>query len=139
MYLDVNSFGSSILQEGDADGGTVQYMAVDINFGSGVGNSDGENNSVNSPNLLSQNYPNPFNPTTTIAFNMPKTGNANLSIYNVKGQLVKTLINGNVEKGPRQVIWNGSDNNNTKVTSGVYFYKLEIGNYKSVKKMLLLK
>ncbi len=139
MYLNDNSFGSSIQSEGAADGGTVQYMAVDLNFGQLVGNNDNHSNSVASAKLLGQNYPNPFNPTTTIAFNMPKTGNANLSIYNVKGQLVKTLVNGNVEKGTKQVVWTGLDNNNMKVSSGVYFYKLNTGNHSEVKRMLLLK
>ncbi len=144
MFLNDSAFGSSIhqlsnIEDGIDNGGTIQYMAIDLNFGGPAQNNKNRNNSIVSVKLLEENYPNPFNPTTTIAFNMPKTGNANLSIYNIKGQLIKTLVNGKVEKGQRQVIWTGIDNNNMKVSSGVYFYKLIVGNHSEIKRMLLLK
>jgi flagellar hook assembly protein FlgD len=88
---------------------------------------------------LMQNYPNPFNPTTTIRFSIKEAAPTELSIFNLKGQLVKTLVNEPLPAGLHNVLWNGKDNNNRNVASGMYFYRLDSGNYNSVKKMLLLK
>ncbi len=88
---------------------------------------------------LMQNYPNPFNPTTTIRFSIKQGTQTELNIFNLKGQLVKTLVNEPLPAGLHNVLWNGKDNNNRNVASGMYFYRLESGSYKSVKKMLLLK
>jgi hypothetical protein len=85
------------------------------------------------------NYPNPFNPVTTIAMNIPTAGHASLKIYNVKGQLVNTLINENLPAGNQYVSWNGTDYNNTPVTTGIYFYKLETDNQTAHGKMIMLK
>lgn len=89
--------------------------------------------------LTANNYPNPFNPTTNIAFNMPANGQASVKIYNAKGQLVNTLFNGALEAGQKTITWTGTDNNNTKVGSGVYFYKVEANGQSVMKKMLLMK
>ena len=89
---------------------------------------------------LGQNYPNPFNPETTISFSLAQTSDfVNLSIYNVKGQKVKTLINEEMQKGKHSIIWSGLDSNNKRVSSGIYFYKLKTNKKESVKRMLLLK
>ncbi|MCK4652932.1 MAG: T9SS type A sorting domain-containing protein, partial [Candidatus Cloacimonetes bacterium] len=89
---------------------------------------------------LYQNYPNPFNPETTIKFTTKNTEkNTKLTIYNIKGQKVKTLLNEKLDAGTHQVVWNGKDENGKSVTSGIYFYKLKAGNYISTKKMILLK
>ncbi|MCD4818811.1 MAG: PKD domain-containing protein [Candidatus Cloacimonetes bacterium] len=88
---------------------------------------------------LSPNYPNPFNPETTIDFSLKETGNVSLKVYNVKGQLVKTLVNENKEKGNHSVVWAGKDNNNRKVASGVYFYRINAGEFTDVKKMMMIK
>jgi len=85
------------------------------------------------------NYPNPFNPGTTISFAANKPGQAKLNIYNVKGQLVKSLFSGNLIAGEQNIFWDGSDNNGQSVGSGIYFYHLEMGKFKSINKMLLLK
>ena len=85
------------------------------------------------------NYPNPFNPETTINFNMSKTGNANVTVYNLKGQLVKTILNGNVEAGNKEIVWNGTDTQNNSVASGVYFYRIKTSNQTINKKMVLQK
>ncbi len=90
-------------------------------------------------NVTLSNYPNPFNPTTTISFSLPEDGNVELSIYNVKGQKVKTLTNEFLVKGLHSIEWNGKDNNNKSVSSGIYFYKISAGKSTSMKKMLLLK
>ena len=88
---------------------------------------------------LENNYPNPFNPTTTIAFSLAKPAKTTLAIYNLKGQLVTRLINGEMKPGLHHVVWNGTDTKNRSVASGMYFYRLESGDYRAVKKMLLMK
>ncbi len=88
------------------------------------------------------NYPNPFNPTTTISFELTTehTENTELSIYNIKGQKVRTLHPfPNRGLGTRSVIWDGNDSNNKSVASGIYFYKISTGKSSAMKKMLLLK
>jgi len=87
-----------------------------------------------------QNYPNPFNPETNIHYSIPEEGKVELSIYNIKGQKVKTLVNETQISGNHNIAWNGTNKHNKNVASGVYFYKLEINDYKLlINKMLLLK
>ncbi|KAF5044638.1 FlgD Ig-like domain protein [anaerobic digester metagenome] len=88
---------------------------------------------------LKQNYPNPFNPTTTIAYSLPEASKVRLDIYNVKGQLVKTLVNGDMPAGLHSVVWNGRDSNNAAVASGVYFYRVSSPKATQTKRMLLMK
>ncbi len=102
--------------------------AIDDNF-----------NPVVSSYTLEQNYPNPFNPTTTINFNLPMSETVKLTIYNSLGQRVVDLVNQNMKSGYHSVSWNGLNDQGGKVSSGVYYYKLEAGDFSSVKKMLLLK
>jgi len=85
------------------------------------------------------NFPNPFNPYTTISLNMPNAAKANINIYNIRGQLVKTLVNDVVESGITQYNWKGLDNSDKPVTSGIYFYKLVTDGQVLTRKMLLLK
>ena len=90
--------------------------------------------------FLSANFPNPFNPKTTIEFGIPEDmKNVKLTVFNIKGQKVKTLYNGPLNKGKKAIIWDSRDNNNKLVSSGVYFYKLETSNKSKCKKMLLLR
>jgi len=84
--------------------------------------------------ILLKNYPNPFNVTTKISYNLPQPGMVTLDIYNILGRKVETLYNGAQAAGLHSVIWNADG-----FTSGVYFYKLQAGNYLETKKMLLLK
>jgi len=88
---------------------------------------------------LSQNYPNPFNPTTTISYSLAQPGNVELAVYNIKGQKVKTLVCEKKEAGQHQVIWDGTNNSHSTVSSGIYFYRLASGKKILNKKMLLLK
>ena len=92
-----------------------------------------------SQTILHSNYPNPFNPSTRISFSVPFEGKVNLSVYNTKGQLVKTLINRRIIPGSHIVNWDGQDNAGKQVASGVYFYKLKTHDSDISKKMLLLK
>ena len=92
---------------------------------------------------LTGNYPNPFNPTTKIKFSLKADSKVSLSIYNVRGQKVKTLINDNMEAGYHTIVWDGRDDNGKSVSSGVYFNNFgsvnNSGDYTSVKKIILLK
>ncbi|HPS40028.1 MAG TPA: FlgD immunoglobulin-like domain containing protein [Candidatus Cloacimonadota bacterium] len=88
---------------------------------------------------LRQNYPNPFNPSTTISFSLHEASKVRLDIYNVKGQLVKTLVNGDEPTGMHSVVWDGRDNNNAAVASGVYFYRVSTPQATQTKRMLLIK
>jgi hypothetical protein len=83
---------------------------------------------------LNQNYPNPFNPSTNITFSLKNSGLTNLSVYNILGEKVATLINGNMAAGLHEYSFNAS-----KFSSGIYFYRLESNGSNQVRKMMLLK
>lgn len=88
---------------------------------------------------LKQNYPNPFNPVCNIEYALPADCHVVLTVYNVMGQKVKVLVNEYQSKGQKSAQWNGKDDQNQNVTSGLYFYKLRAGDFLQAKKMLLIK
>jgi hypothetical protein len=88
---------------------------------------------------LLQNYPNPFNPSTTIEFSTEHNEHIKLTIFNLKGQKVKTLVNEKLNIGNYSILWNGKDDAGKYVPSGTYFYKLADCNYLIHKKMILMK
>lgn len=88
---------------------------------------------------LLQNYPNPFNPSTTIAFQTAREGEAKLVVFNLKGQLVRELKTGHLPRGDHQVIWDGRDGSGKAVSSGMYLYRLQTGDSSITRRMLLLK
>ena len=83
---------------------------------------------------LKQNYPNPFNPSTTIEFAIPKSAFTKLTVYNSTGQKITDLISQNLSKGVYSFKWNAAD-----YSSGIYFYRIDSGNYSAVKKLILIK
>lgn len=85
------------------------------------------------------NFPNPFNPETKIVFDLPESGQVKLVIYNIKGQKVKTLLDCYMSPGRSEMLWNSKDDNGKRVSSGVYFYRLQTPNKILTKKMLLLR
>lgn len=89
--------------------------------------------------VLEQNYPNPFNPTTTIEFSLPEKADVNLSIYNILGQKVKEFDLGLKPVGSYKLEWNGKDDENNTVASGIYLYRLATDKFVATKKMVLLK
>jgi hypothetical protein len=91
------------------------------------------------PIMSLANYPNPFNPSTSISFSIPKAGHADLKIYNVRGQLVRTLVHANLSVGSHTIVWDGTDEMGNGVVSGVYFAKLDANGKKLTQKMVLLK
>jgi len=97
-------------------------------------------NEISNRISLYNNYPNPFNPETSISFSIPEESKVELSVFNIKGQKVKTLTNEKFYPGNHSVIWSGVDDSAEPVTSGVYFYKLDVnGKTQAVKKCLMLK
>jgi len=140
MFYDDYTWGSNAITPSyhpTPDGGEVMFMELQIVFPEGVDSDD----PAVTPTLsnLSQNYPNPFNPSTTISYTMNKAGSANLAIYNVKGQLINTLVNGTKDFGTHSVVWNGKDTNGNDVPSGIYFYRLNANDQVETRKMMLMK
>ena len=92
-----------------------------------------------SPMLELTNYPNPFNPETTINFSLDKPTHCELSIYNVKGQRIATLIAGQLDAGTRNVVWHGTDQSGKNVSSGVYTCRLKTDEQEVVRKLMMVK
>jgi len=105
-----------------------------------------ENNIVSTEFKLEQNYPNPFNPRTMIEYSLPKTSDVKLTVYNVNGREIRGLVQGQKDAGNHSAVWNALDENGNAVSSGVYFYQIEIipkdtktQSFFEVKKMILMK
>ena len=88
---------------------------------------------------MHDNYPNPFNPITKIDFGLPKEVYVELVIFDILGREVVTLVNGLQEPGYKTVTWNGADTYGKRVSAGMYFYMIQAGNNRQIKKMILLK
>ena len=88
---------------------------------------------------LSQNYPNPFNPRTTIRYNLPRASHVLLSIYNILGQEIATLVNAKQIPGEKSVVWDSRDRFGRGVSSGIYIYQIQAGDYSKSRKMVLLR
>jgi len=88
---------------------------------------------------ISQNVPNPFNPSTEISYRLPESGAATLEIFNLAGQRVTTLVQGEQKAGTYTVTWRGRDDRGREVSSGVYFYRFTAGGMAETHRMLLLK
>jgi FlgD Ig-like domain len=89
--------------------------------------------------VLGQNYPNPFNPETTITYNLSSSTTAELSIYNIKGELVRSFGKSRQEVGEHIIVWDGKDNQNHDLSSGMYLYKLNVSQESFTRKMILMK
>jgi hypothetical protein len=118
----------AVYDEGESDMVTVDFTYTGV----------GVSNDLVAANDLT-NYPNPFNPSTTIAFSVSAPGYVTLEVFNVKGEKVKTLIDGVLSVDDYTVTWNGVDERNKPVASGIYFYKMKSDNSVSTKKMVLMK
>lgn len=115
------------LKQIDFDGTTSYSDIIEVEVGLPINYS------------LEQNYPNPFNPSTTIKYSLPLNGNVKLSVFNTLGEEVAVLVNELAEAGYYTIEWNGTNNHNVKLPSGVYIYRLEAGNFTSAKKLVILK
>ena len=119
-----------------------QNMPVCFRVGT-AGNSvreiHGSDDSRPSEFSLSQNYPNPFNPVTNIEFNLPRAAYVKLDVFNIVGQRVRTLVDEEMEPGRYVADWDGKDKKGNLVSSGIYFYRMDAGDFLDMKKMLLVK
>jgi hypothetical protein len=88
---------------------------------------------------LKQNYPNPFNPSTVIAYQLPQNEMVTLEIFNALGQKVRTLVNETKDAGQYEITWDGKNTSGNQLSSGIYLYRLNAGNYVKVMKMVLLR
>ena len=116
--------------------GTYSYRLKQVDYNGTFSYSEIVNVDITAPVQfeLSQNYPNPFNPSTTINFSIPQSSNVTLRIFNTLGQEVKTLVDQYMLSGNHSIVFNA-----TELNSGIYFYKLEAGQYAEVRKMTLIK
>ncbi|MGA7160888.1 MAG: aryl-sulfate sulfotransferase [Bacteroidota bacterium] len=116
----------------------VSYRAFRYQWNGSGSTTSGveETNNASIPRALtlSENYPNPFNPSTTIRYSVPVSGKVSIRVYNILGQAVATLVDGNQSAGSHEVSFNGAN-----LSSGIYFYRIESGSSSAVKKMVLLK
>ncbi|MCB9068988.1 MAG: T9SS type A sorting domain-containing protein [Calditrichae bacterium] len=117
----------------DFNGNEGDYTVASIVVGIG------DDNNLPNEFSLEQNYPNPFNPSTSIEFALPQTVDVSLKIYNIRGQLVKTLVDGSKSAGRYSLTWDGTDNFGSRVASGTYIYSIKAGEFVNNKKMVLLK
>ena len=88
---------------------------------------------------LNQNYPNPFNPSTQIQYALPTDANVSITIYDVMGREVRSLVNKTVSAGYHSTLWNATNDLGSPVAAGVYIYAIQAGEFRSTKKMILLK
>ncbi|NQV18941.1 MAG: VCBS repeat-containing protein [Armatimonadetes bacterium] len=129
---DLNNDGDLDLTLGNYDGSFNYYENFHIMM-----DIDPEQPQPNSYKLC--NYPNPFNPETIISFGLKSDSHVLLQIYNIKGQLVTTLLKENVNAGYHEILWNGKDSNGEQVASGLYLYRMTTEDFSQIKKMLFLK
>jgi len=100
---------------------------------------DGFSGAIPKVFALDQNYPNPFNPTTRINYQLPIAGNVVVEVYNLRGEIVTTLVDGNMQAGFHSVEWNGLTSSGNQISSGVYLYRIQAGDFNKVRKMIMLK
>ncbi len=138
--VDTEQSGNTLVKETNTSD-WQEYASGNLMITSVLGapTANGEQHQVVNSKMMLSNYPNPFNPTTNIAFSIPENGLANLSVYDIRGRKVNTLVNNSMTQGEHTVIWNGDDNNGNTLSSGVYFFKLESQGQSKVRKTLLMK
>ncbi|MBN1996409.1 T9SS type A sorting domain-containing protein [candidate division KSB1 bacterium] len=122
-------------------GNTYYYKLADVDFNGTVTMHGPVSVVASAPKnfVLEQNYPNPFNPSTTISFSLKIDGPVKLLIYNMNGQLVRSLVNENKKAGIYTINWDGVDDNGNKVPSGVYIYALKAKDFTKARKMTYMK
>jgi len=123
----------------DKDGHYSNYSRSEVFAVNGVTGVEGSESGVPSTYSLEQNYPNPFNPTTIIRYGIPKDAGVKIEIYNMLGQKVRELVNGEMKAGSYKVEWNGENEIGEKVASGAYIYRITAGSFVKSLKLLLLK
>jgi hypothetical protein len=115
------------------------FWVDDVSLHSDGGTDSDDPNAPPLANALQGNYPNPFNPATTIRYSTAQSGKVKIDVYNIKGQLVKHLVDQDLPSGNHSVVFNGTDNHGGKVSSGVYFYRMQAGKFSATRRMILMK
>ena len=124
FFLDDYCYGSYMLGNGLFNGGMLKYAALDIDFGY---DTEAGENEITSSEISLQVFPNPFHSSTTISFSTTNSHeNALIEIYNIKGQRIREIGVRNEEIGMNRIVWDGRDNSGKSVSSGIYFYQLQI-------------
>jgi len=130
------------------DGNIVYYRIAAVDY---AGNRGEYSNTISTDILsvdngvfpktyaLRQNYPNPFNPITSLRYDLPVDGLVNITIYDMMGRIVKTLVNSSQTAGYKSVQWNATNNRNEPVSAGLYLYTIQAGEFRQTRKMVLLK
>tara|TARA_B100000953_G_scaffold234634_1_gene196037 strand:- start:201 stop:626 length:426 start_codon:yes stop_codon:yes gene_type:complete len=88
---------------------------------------------------LHQNYPNPFNPVTTLRYDLPEDAMVNITIFDMMGRVIKTIVNSQQNAGFKSVRWNATNDYGKPVSAGIYLYMIQAGEYRQTRKMVLLK
>jgi len=117
----------------------VGQVGEDLNLAISDDSTDSDEVIMPSNFELVQNYPNPFNPSTTIDFSIPNLSDVKISVYDINGKLVKTLMNNTLASGTYSVVWNGDDVNGNSVSAGIYMYNLTSSDISITNKMVLVK
>ncbi|MBN1630357.1 MAG: DUF1565 domain-containing protein [Thermoleophilia bacterium] len=134
--LEEGAYTSALLVLGDDPSQPQVPVPITLN----VTSTGIEEEGVPRDYALHANHPNPFNPITTISYDLPVAGKVELSVYNVAGRLVRSLIRDQVRPAGRHAVtWDGCDDNQEEVASGVYFYRIEAGEFRDMRQMVLLK
>ncbi len=144
QLLDFGGYGGSMIAATSnhiaiSDGNAVYLYPYDFTLDSPTDIDDEPLLLVPGDFSLRQNYPNPFNPTTTIVFNLSRASDVKLSVFNLLGQEVVSLLDASSSAGEHAVLWGGTDRNGNEVASGTYFYRLETEQSVETRKMILLK
>ena len=116
-----------------------ENLSIPVSFGLSLITDENDNNIIPLKNALHQNYPNPFNPVTNIPFDIVNTDQIRLSIYNIKGEMVRSLVNSNLGPGAYNVRWNGKTDSGVNMPAGMYFIELKGSNFRETGKMIYLK
>ena len=101
--------------------------------------SDGDGKPIPYSFSLNQNRPNPFNPSTVVDYSVARKSQVNISVFNILGQIVKTMVDREVDAGQYQAVWDGVDENGNQVASGIYFYKMRTTDFVETRKMVLMR
>lgn len=138
-YVKLTDIGD-LKQEGPFNGDFDLDAVVAVNSAAEVPTSVADTK-IAGPEIfsLAQNYPNPFNPETRISFRLASPGQATMTIFNLKGQVIRTLVNQRLAAGEFSLVWDGTDESGQTVASGIYLYRLQVRNRSVSKKMTLLR
>ena len=120
---------------------TYFYKLVDVDYKGRLNTHGPVNATVVVPmsHALEQNYPNPFNPETRISFSLKEAGRVNLTVFNVRGEVVRTLASGQMDAGAHMVVWDGRNDAGQTMPSGMYIYTLRVNNFEQKRTMMFLK